>query len=124
MKSSKGNVWAETSREQGPHGRLHPLSDHQQQELEPRFGPCSPGDKGLAPNNVLMIPHQTLRGDHACTHREALQCRGGRAGLRITEAEAPIHRVLILTTESHGNPMAHCIYKAQGTAPDTRLLRF
>ena len=30
MKSSKGNVWAETSREQGPHGRLHPLSGHHQ----------------------------------------------------------------------------------------------
>lgn len=102
VKSSKGNVRAETSREQAPVVSPPPsvvslevfLSRGNKVGAQ-AFAPCSPGDKGLTSNHVPVTPHQTLRGNRACTHREALQGRESRLG--ITEAEALIHGVLILT---------------------------
>lgn len=79
MKSSKGNVWAEKSREQGHdcrhicgRGETEPgeftgiishMTDHK--ILRPRCARCSPGDKGLLPDNVRVTPDPALRGEHA-----------------------------------------------------------
>lgn len=44
----------------------------------PRFAQCSLGDKVLPPKTVSMIPHQTVKGEHADTHLEAVVQRKER----------------------------------------------
>lgn len=69
-----GDVWAETSREH-PLGDLWIISTTARAQI---FSKLSRQQKPHTKPHPYGIPHQTLRGEHAYTHGEAFQGRGGR----------------------------------------------